>query len=382
MSHLIQEYAKSLGTKIGKPKILEHYYPICHKKYITIHCDNKIDSKYYEYFPEVINLIKPFLQKNEYKIFQIGGNSDPLLKNVDQSFLNLSYKQSFFILKNSSLHVGIDSLPIHVASLFDIPIVALYSHIYPSNAYPFWSSKDKTILLEADRKNKKPSFSYKENPKTILTIKPEEIAKSILKLLNIKEEINFKTLKIGSLYNFKLVEVVPNFKGNLQDQRNNIIYIRADLHFDEENIAFWCANYKTRIVCDKIIPLNLLASFSQNIDHIFFKLNTENFSNDYFNKIKKLKIKFTLTTENKNQLANLRNDFFDFKVEYDDSKEKFEKIEKINSFFYSSKILISNGNLYPSEYHLKTNKTLDNGALKSYDDFAFWKDAEHYYFYE
>ena len=45
MSHLIEEYAKSLGVKIGKPVLNDHFYPILDEKYITIHTDNKIDSK-------------------------------------------------------------------------------------------------------------------------------------------------------------------------------------------------------------------------------------------------------------------------------------------------------------------------------------------------
>ena len=72
MGHLIEEYAKSLGVKIGKPVLVDHYYPTLDDKYITIHTDSKIDSKNYEYFPHVINLLLPILHKNGYKIYQIG----------------------------------------------------------------------------------------------------------------------------------------------------------------------------------------------------------------------------------------------------------------------------------------------------------------------
>ena len=78
MGHLIEEYAKSLGVKIGKPVLNDHFYPILDEKYITIHTDNKIDSKNYEYFPQVINLIKPILNNLGYKIYQIGGPADPV----------------------------------------------------------------------------------------------------------------------------------------------------------------------------------------------------------------------------------------------------------------------------------------------------------------
>ncbi len=382
MSHLIQEYAKSLGVKIGKPKLVDHYYPTLHDKYITIHTDDKIDSKNYEYFPQVVNLLKPLLQKNGYKIYQIGGPQDPRLQNVDGTFLNLNYKQSSYLIKNSSLHIGIDSLPIHIASFYDIPIVALYSHIYASNAYPFWSTKEKVKILESDKGENKASLSYQESPKTIRTIKPEQIAKSCLELLNIEDELKFKTLKIGNHYHIPIVEVVPNFSANLQDQKDKTIYIRADLAFAEHNIAFWCANYKVKIISDKMLPLDLLNHFSSKIEHVFFKLKNLDIPNEYFEQVKKAKINFTICTTDKKNLSKIRNNFFDFRVEFDDVEERSLTAEKVKCNFFTNKILISNGSLYASEAHLKVDKKLDIINETIYDDNDFWKDSEHYYLYE
>jgi len=381
MGHLIEEYAKSLGVKIGKPTLIDHYYPTLDNKYITIHADDKIDSKNYEYFPQVINLLKPILHKNGYKIYQIGGPQDPKLANSDGIFLNLNYKQSAFLIKNSKLHIGIDSLPIHIASMYDVPIVALYSHIYPSNAYPFWSSKDKFSILEADRKGNKPSFSYQEHPKTIRTIKPEDIVNSALKLLNINP-VNFNSLYIGCNYHIPVLEVVPNFRATLQDQKNNTVYIRADLHFDDQNIAFWCSNYKVKIICDKLLPLDLLNYFSSKIEHVFFKLKDTDVPIEYFEEVKKSKINFTICTTEKEKLPSLRNKFFDFKVEYDNINDRVEEFKKLECKFLTNKILISNGKLYASEAHLKIDKTLDTENKTIYSDNDFWKDFEHFYFYE
>lgn len=382
MSHLIQEYAKSLGVKIGKPKLVDHYYPTLHDKYITIHTDDKIDSKNYEYFPQVINLLKPLLQKNGYKIYQIGGPQDPRLQNVDGTFLNLNYKQSSYLIKNSSLHIGIDSLPIHIASLYDIPIVVLYSHIYASNAYPFWSTKEKVKILESDKGENKASLSYQESPKTIRTIKPEQIAKSCLELLNIEDELKFKTIKIGNHYHIPIVEVIPNFSANLQDQKDKTIYIRVDLAPIEHNIAFWCANYKVKIISDKMLPLDLLNHFSSKIEHVYFKLKNLNIPNEYFEQVKKAKINFTICTTDKENLSKIRNNFFDFRVEFDDVEERSLTAEKVKCNFFTNKILISNGNLYASEAHLKIDKKLDIINETIYDDNDFWKDSEHYYLYE
>lgn len=382
MGHLIEEYAKSLGVKIGKPIFVDHFYPISNEKYITIHADNKIDSKTYEYFPQVINLLKPYLISNGYKIYQIGGPEDPKLNNVDSNYLNLTYKQSAFLIKNSKLHIGIDSLPIHIASMYDIPIVALYSHIYPSNAYPYWSDKNKISIIEAERNGFKPSFSYQESPKCIRNIKPEEIVEKSLKLLNIEYKNTFNTLNIGSHYHIPLVEIVPNFRATLQDQKDKILFIRADLHFDDQTIAFWAAHHKVKIITNQKIPIDLLSQFNSNIEHVFFKINDFNIDNEYFTTLKTLKIKFTICTQDFENLSKFRNNYFDFVVEFDNVLDRIKNQKKYNCKFLTNKVIISNGNVYPSEAHLNINKGIDMNNEVIYDDDKFWKDAEHFYFYE
>ena len=382
MGHLIEEYAKSLGVKIGKPVLVDHYYPSIYDRYITIHNDDKFDSRNYEYFPQVINLIRPILHENNIKIIQVGSSENPKLINVDGVLINLNLKQSSYILKNSLLHVGIDSLPVHIASMYNIPIVALYSNVNLKNSQPYWSDKNKIILLESDKKENKPSYSPQESPKTIRTIKPEDIANSILKLLNINNTINFKTLYIGCHYHIPVVEVIPNFRANLQDQKEKTIYIRADLHFDDQNIAFWCSNHKVKIISDRMIPLDLLNHFSSKIEHVFFKLKNMDIHPQYFEEVKKSKINFTICTTDKENLGKIRNNFFDFKVEYDNVNERVEEFSKRGCKFLTNKVLISNGGIYASEAHLKIDKKLDSINETIYSDNDFWKDAEHYYLYE
>ena len=36
MSHIVKEYAKELGVKIGKPIITEHFFPVLNDKYIFV----------------------------------------------------------------------------------------------------------------------------------------------------------------------------------------------------------------------------------------------------------------------------------------------------------------------------------------------------------
>ena len=382
MGHLIEEYAKSLGVKIGKPVMVDHYYPLVYDKYITIHNDNKFDSRNYEYFSQVINLIKPVLDQSNIKIIQIGTPDNPKLTNVDLLLMDLNIKQSSYILKNSLLHVGIDSLPVHIASMHDIPIVALYSNVNLKNSEPYWSNKDKVILLDSNKNGNRPSYAAQENPKTIRTIKPEAVAKSIFKLLNIEVNLNFNTKYIGSHYHVPIVEIIPDFMANLQDQKDKVLNIRADLHFDQTKIAYWCSNYKCKIITKEIISIELLKTFASNIEHVFFKVNELAISNDYFEAVKNAKINFTICTSNKEKLPEIRNYFFDFRVEYDDENERSKRQERFNCKFLTGKILLSEGILYPSEAHVKLKKALDKSNEVIHDDDSFWKDSEHFYFYE
>ena len=238
------------------------------------------------------------------------------------------------------------------------------------------------ILIESEKNGNKPSFSYQESPKTIRSIKPEKIAQSVLDLLKIEEEINFNTLRIGDYYHIPFVEIVPNFRANLEDQKNKTLYIRADLHNDDQTIAFWCANYKTKIIAANEIPIPLIKQFASNIEHIYFKIKDQSISNEYFELVKKCKVNFTICIDEEENIAQVRNYYFDFRVDFDNKKQRIEKITKQNGYFLTNKILISQGVLYPSEAHLNANKKLDMVNEVMHDDDAFWKDAEHFYIYD
>ncbi len=386
MGHLIEEYAKNLGVKIGKPIFEPHFIPIIDDKYITIHVDNKINSKYYEFFPEVINLLKPHLQANGYKIYQIGGDSDPFLTGVDKSYLGLSRKQSAYIVKNSSLHLGIDSFPVHLASAYDIPIVVLYSHIYPQHAYPYWSTKDKVKILEADRKGLKPCFTYDENPKSINTIKPEEIVKSVFNLLGIPYIKSINTLFIGEKYSKPSIEIIPNFFGHSDELKDRILNIRLDYEFNEEITSHWASTYKVKFISDKPININILKQYKNNIIAIDFCINNENdFTEEYLNSAKNTGLPIACFSKNKEEIQKIRMKHFDHQIELErqNNVDKIHELNKIpNLKFLSKKDIFSHGKRFSSKAHLDKDEIyLDKAQDVIYND-EFWKDIEHYFIYE
>ena len=386
MSHLIEEYAKNLGVKIGLPIFPTHYMPIVDDKYITVHVDNKIDSKFYEFFPEVIELLKNLLQPLGYKIYQIGGGDDPQLPFVDKSFLGFTRKQTSFIVKNSSLHFGIDSFPVHQASVFDVPIVVLYSHIYPSHANPYWSTSSKVRILEADRGGRKPSYTYHEKPKSINTIKPEEVVKSVCELLNIPYTKSINTKFIGERYSQAVVEIIPNFYGFSEELKNRLINIRMDYFHNENNLLAWCSNYACHIITNKQISIKVLSECKNNIKKITFQIqNTKDFPKEYLEAVKNLGLDIACSTKNKEELAEIRNFYFDFRIELDEppNQDSVNQLSQISNLkFLTKKDIFSNGKRYASKAHVDSDKVFVDRASDVIYNESFWTDLDHYFIYE
>ena len=209
--HIVEQYAINCGAKINKPFIREEFFPLTFDKYITLHSPNKFPSRDYDYWQEVIDLIHPFLLKNNIKIIQIGSPDERMYSKCVRTNGMTNYKQLAYIIKNSLLHVGVDSLPIHLASIYDKKILAIFSNVYKEISKPYWGSSDNQILIQSDRKNKKPSFSTFEEPKTINNISPSEISSKILNLLGIKNDlIKYEYIHLGKEFNRYKIDQIPN----------------------------------------------------------------------------------------------------------------------------------------------------------------------------
>ena len=318
MSHLVEVYAKDLGVKIGEPVFQPHFFPVVDENYITIHNDGKVPAKQYDYWEEVIVIVKSKFP--EAKFIQIGSGKEPKIKNADKFLATSSIKQCAYIIKNSIMHVGIDSLPVHIASNFDKPIVAIYGHTYASTCGPVWGSKDNHIIIESHRDGKKPSYSLQENPKTINFIKPEEIANAILKKLG-KEESTRKTLYVGDRYKEQLVHVIPDNKYGLS---NKNIVLRLDLEHNEENAIHLFNSNKISIVTNKPVGEQILNQ--KNINNMSYF--SEEFDAEFVEQVKKKGITLRLVCTNEKNLSDQRFKFFDNEIILIDKKQKIKDGKK------------------------------------------------------
>lgn len=184
--HILEAYALTCGCYIDKPFIQEEAIDLPTKKYITFHAyDPKGDARLYERWQEVIDLLSSN-SSFDYSIIQTGGVLDTTYEGVDKTYLGkTTYNSLAYLIKNAELHLGFDSLPVHIASYYDKKIVAIYGY-YSQMSRPYFSSPDHVKLFEPDFSTIKPSFSYNDPHKLINTIDSNNIYLAVLQLLGLQ----------------------------------------------------------------------------------------------------------------------------------------------------------------------------------------------------
>lgn len=378
---LIETYAANSGLKISKPFIYEKFFPLNIDKYITIHKEVKYPSRKYLYWQEVVDMLHPILSKNNIKILQIGTNEDQPLNNAISTLGLTTMNQLAYIVKNSTLHVGVDSFPVHLASSYDKKIVSIYSNTNSTNMGPYWGNKNNHILIEADRKGNKPSYSFDEFPKTINTIKPEVIVKSVLKLLNLEYENIPESLFFGDNYSNRTLEIIPDGPINPEAIPINNPIIRMDYSFNEQILALFLQTKKCLIFTDKPINLDMLSHFKQNIGQIVYIID----ENNDFNFIKSLKsrgIPYAMISYlDSEKLNKYKINYMDYGLILEKKhpvKENFNQKDLKSLFYRSSRMILSSKGQYNSKYQW-INNTTENKVV---DNPEFWKDLDSLYIFK
>lgn len=372
--HLIESYALNAGVKIGKPFIDPAFFPVHSNNYITIHCSSGMKSKNFDYYQDVIMLIKPYLDEHGIDIFQIGLEGEPTMANVNSLLGETNIRQAAYVIKNSRLHLGNDSFACHFASYFDIPIVALYGPAIKETCRPYWGDKSKQILLEPDIKNAKPSYSAQERTKRVNTICTFKIASSVLDLLNIKHNINNKQIFIGDSFHLPTIDVVPNFDRAERKELEGVedINIRLDYEEDHPYIEQWLSSGNVNVYINSHKQLDYIKKYIDNIKQIHVTLDLSSIDSlaaDVFS----LNKPCFFYSKNNEDLPKVRIKFFDVDVMALDSKqENYLDISKeiCDNYFKSSLKLYSKNKIYPCKAYLNIDKSpSDKQKCLSTDDF-------------
>lgn len=374
--HILETYALNCGAKIGKPYIYPTFFPLPVEKFITFTPDEAEPAKNYEYWQDVINILNPILLKQGVRIIQIGDAKDRAFSECVNIKGQTTHNQWAYLIQRSLLHFGADGFAAQLAGSFDIPVVTLHSVSYVGVSKPYFGSPHKQVAFAGyDRAKLKPSQAAEENPKTVNLINPEEIAQSILNLLEIKENIAFETVFTGKKYsNFVIEESIPDSPQILFNPEHQV-EIRADLGFEENSFIQQLGNYKKAIVVlDKPVNMNILRRLKQNIISVVFKVSDETHYSFLTQLLELGRPVILISTLPEERIQQLRLIYYEFgninKIE-SAPEDKINELKKeaSNLFYRSAKITSSKGKYFysyaaterdiPMKNHFEYQRVLD-----------------------
>lgn len=390
--HLIETYSSSCRLKIDRPFITEKYFPISFDKYICLQCFGGMESKNYSYFQEIIDLIKPILDKYKINIIQLGAKGENGLNGVINLCGQTNLGQSYYILKRSLLHCGIDSTLIHFCSSMNKKIVGIYSLSSPKicGPYDFDGNSKNHICLEPEFESGHTySFNPQENPAYVNTIKPEKVANAIFELLDLEERIKIESLYFGKDYKNSSFETIPNHIVHPQNFPNATLQIRGDLFFDENGIYGNIAHRPCSIVVNQPLNIDILKQYKHNVKDVIYLLSIQNKERDlpFIKKLHESGLNYLLLTTDKDNINQLKFDYLDFNPVLElpiCKKQDIKQREKISelTYFRTNKFILSEGKIYNSRAHWEKNIPYDpQQKSRIIDCESFWMDLDYFWLY-
>jgi len=379
---LLDTYATNTGSKIDKPFIYTKFFPLPLGKYITLQAQTPYDSRNYSYWQEVVEILLPYLSKEKIHLVQVGTQDERPLNGSINLLGQTNINQLAYVIENSTLHFGADSFCVHLASYFDKPIVSIYSISNPNVAGPHFGNKNKHILLNGYERvgNKKPSYSQVESPKSIDAIKPEEIAKSILQLLNIKYNDVPETIFFGTDFNVKSFEIIPDeiLDPNSIPVENPIV--RMDYHFNEKAFETIISTKKSIVFTNKPIKKDIIEKYKHNINQLIYIVEEDNDVN-FVKLLKNNSVNYVLLSFLPEEiLNNFKLNYMDYNLIVNRKHKTKEdtKIEDVNNLYYKScRTLFSSKGKFMSKYDW-----INGNNNKVVDDPDFWKEADNFYIFK
>ncbi len=380
--HIIESYAANCGAKISKPYLYQTFFPVPFERYVTFHMEDEA-SRAYDYWQDVINIISPVLKQVGITIIQIGEAKGIQLSECISYRGQTSPNQNAYIIERSMLHFGSDGFLLQLAGAYNVPLVGLFSVIFPECTKPYFGNPaNQRIFTSYDRAKLKPSFSSEENPKTINLIKPEEIAQAILDLLKINFQIPFETLFTGKKYSHLVIEEsIPNHPAILFNPEHQV-EIRCDLEYDEQAFIHQLLNYKKAVVVlDKPINLNILGKLKNNIGTIVFKI-VDDTQKDYLGQLVGIgRNVILISTLSPERIAELKPLYYAFgninRIETVEEDKINELKKQVKDLYYRSiKVTGSGGRFYYSYAASKNDALMVNHHeyQKVIDVPTFWEN--------
>ena len=382
--HIIESYATHCGLRIDKPWIYQSYYPMSHKHYITLQPAGGADVRDYAYWDEVIQYIKPELEKRDIKIVQLGVEKDRAIQGCIHTQGSTELSQVSYLINGAMLHMGVDSIGIHMASAYGKKIVGLYCNQWTRSSGPYWSDSKDVILHEPNRDGIKPSFSLQEDPKTINEISAEKIAQSVFDLLGIDVKIPYERVHIGKNYNEINVQNIPTSVARINEQQlsNHPLIVRMDIEHNEEVLEEQLKQCMCVICSTKPIDKNIIMNYKPRIQNFVYYLD-DNHDKDFVEFLRSNAVSHSLLTRDGGEkLEKLKLEYLDygfiFRKYVDEEGMAILKDQDLSKYMFKTrKKLLKGGKCYNSASNLKAER-----PMASVNDFSFTEIVDNPEFWD
>lgn len=377
--NLLKSFSVTTGLEPKPAYIYEKFYPLDFNKYIVIDTQSSDPNYHYVFWFRVIELIEPVLKNYGINIVHFIEDKKYYFNHtyVDNS---ASLNQKAYIIRNSNMFCGSSKLYSLIASEFNIPQCFLKTDY----------SLDNTLVAEASIIHSKEERKNFHNPTgaKINNIRPEEIAKRILKSLFNEDHVFDNTLSVGKVYATQSLEIIPDSCFEIKTANKNEMIVRMDYLFSEENLNAQLSLNALSVVTPKAIDPALLFKHRNNIKKIYYKIE-KNSSPDFAQFLEDNKFNYEIISSLSVEDINKE------KIKY----LNFKKINKLNFldlkfldgldlskvYFKTNKIIIKAGKTFASRWHCKNNLNSENVRNDSFiipenADEAFKEEADYFYF--
>ena len=376
--NLLKSFKTTTGLEPGQAHIYEKIFPLPFDNYIILETQSADPNKNYCFWSRIIELIKPILTKENVNIIHF---IDDKRYHFDDIYIDSSVllAQKAYLLTKAKLFCGASKIYSLICSEYGIKQCYLKYDYYVDNI----SEQENVINSDFKRKN----FAN-PTPSPINNIRPEEIAKKIIKMLFNYEPVFDNTISIGRVYATQSIEIIPDNVFNIKSDGKNEIVIRMDYLFSEDNLDKQLDLLSASVVTNKPINKNILIRHSRKIKKLYYKIEKDSDA-EFVDLLESLGIDFELITSLTEEDLNKE------KIKYMDFKKinrlnvldlKFlDGLDKSKVYFKSNKIVVKSGKTFCSRWHAKAMISSENvrnskSEVPSFTDESFKEEADYFYF--
>lgn len=390
--HILESYALQNDLKIDKPLIYEKYFPLTVDKFITLDTSSLgTKALSYDHWQLVVDLIYPKLKELGITIIQLGDKGDRLLPNCYSTMGQCNFNQKSYIISRSLAHMSTNNESCHIASHYNKKSVVVFSNnCYPDQFKPYWTDEDKLFVIKPTNTKVRPSYNPAEEPKSINTVPPEEIASKILTLVGVHTfSPELKTVKIGkAFYNSRIDSDLTHLLDATKLKVSSLI-VRMDFNFNEANLVQQLEACPCSVITSKPLSDEVINKYHKKIVELVYYIEDDH-SPEFIKKIKEKSINYLLRSRKEGlELNDLKLDYFDYGLIQPikpKSKNDFEELKDKNKLFYKSNYFIVHGNkFYPSTaaflQKVQGAEQMNHDAQPIIDVPIFWEEEEHFQFF-